>query len=255
MKLNKAFNLKDIVSKSAFVFIILLISVLMIGCSQEDKIKEDKPQGVVDIGKEDIDNEEPEEIEDEEIVYIVENPLITYMKEDGLYFSYLDLGGETRIHEGADINNPKISPDGNYIVYTFEDDLYVFNLEVKDYAMIEEEIVSYAFADEHTLVYSANNKGLTKFDLIRGDKIHEIDDNIYENLTYAKDNIIYGKRILEWSDNQGEYSTNVGIVQIDVSNLETELVLAGIKSTEDQLGYDPTIFQISKDGRYIYLME
>ena len=259
--MNKAFSLKDIVLKSAFVLSILLISAFMVSCSPTDNELEGKePQNIVDVGqgqdKEDKENtEEAEETEDEEIIYIVENPLMTYMKEDGLYFSYLDDGGETRMHEGEDISNPRISPDGNYLVYTVEDDLYVYNLEVKDYVMIEEEIVSYAFADEHTLIYSASNKGLSKFDLITGDKIHQADDNIYENLTYAKDKVVYGKRVLEWSDNLGEYATNVGIVKIDGTNLGTELVVEGIKSSDDEIGYDPTIFQISKDGRYIYISE
>ena len=257
--MNKTFNLKDIVLKSVLLLILLLIAIFLISCSPMDDIQEKDHQNLVDVGKEEVkdtdENEEPEEAKDEEIIYIVENPLITYMKEDGLYYSYLDDGGETIIHEGEDINNPRISPDGNYIVYTFEGDLYVYNLEVNDYALAEEEIVSYAFSDEHTLIFSSTNKGLTKFDLIDGKMTHEVDDNIYENLTYAKDNLIYGKRILEWSDDKGEYATNVGIVQIDGTNLKTELMVEGIKSSEDEVGYDPTIFQISKDGRYIYLME
>ncbi len=132
----------------------------------------------------------------------------------------------------------------------------MYNMEVKDYGMVEEFIVSYAFSDELSLIYSdTNNKGLTKFDLITGDKLYVEDDNLYEDLTYGKENLLYGKRILEWADNMGMYTTNVGIVEIDGTNLDTELVVVGIKSSEDEIGYDPTIWNISKDGRYIYIME
>ncbi len=254
----KIFGAESILVKVILILSIISISVFMISCSPVVKdIVEETPQNVVDVVKEDNKENDDQEIneKDEDNLYMVENPLITYMKEDGLYFAYINDGEETIMHPGSEMSNPKISPDGDYIVYTFEDDLYVYNMEVKDYVEIEDEVVSYAFADNHTLVYSAKNKGLTKFDLITGDKIHEVDDNIYENLTYAKENIIYGKKLLEWSDDQGEYVTNVGIVQIDATNLKTELAIAGKKNSEDEIGYDPTIFNISKDGRYIYIME
>ena len=258
--MNKVYSIKNIVSKVAFVLGILLISIFLISCSPEDKdIGNDQPQNLVDLGnqedKEEPENKEGQVVEEEPIQYIVENPLMTYIKEDGLYFSYLDSVEETRMHEGGDFRNPRISPDGNFIVYTFEDDLYAYNLEVKDYALIQEDIVSYAFADEVTLIYSGSNKGLTKFNLLDGDKTHEADDNIYENLTYAKKNLLYGKRVLEWSDNQGQYASNVGIVEINTDSLEIKLVIEAIRDSEEELGYDPTIFNISKDGRYLYIME
>ncbi len=77
----------------------------MISCSPEDKdIKE--PQKLVDVVKEEDDKaedvEEPEEIEEIELIeYKVENPLMVYMKGDGLYFSYLDSGEETKMIEGS----------------------------------------------------------------------------------------------------------------------------------------------------------
>lgn len=260
-KLSKAYSIKDILIKLLFVVILILMAGIITSCNpavKDDEVND--PPNIVDVieeeDKDNIDTEEPEEIKEPDILYIVKNPLMTYTKDDGLYFAYLDTGEETKMHHGEDFLNPKISPDGNYIAYTFENDLYVYNLEVKDYGLIEELIVSYAFSEEHALVYSdTNNKGLTKFDLITGDKIYQEDDNIYKNLTYAKENLLYAKRILEWADNQGLYATNVGIVEIDANNLETELVIEGIKSSDDEIGYDPTIFHISNDGRYIYIME
>ena len=186
--MKRTFNLKGIVSKSAFVLFVLMISIFMISCDTDQKKVEGEPSKLVDMDKvEDQDNdvkEDPEEVEEDLVEYIVENPLITYTKEDGLYYAYILEGQNEEVslmHQGHvdDFNNPRISPDGNFIVYTFQDDLYGYNLEVKDYGLIVENVVSYAYFDEQTLIYSAENKGLTKFDLISGDALHEADDNIY----------------------------------------------------------------------------
>lgn len=253
--MNKAINIKHIILKLLFLLFILVVAIFMVSCTPSAPESEDKqPNNVVDIGTEE-NKEEVEEPEEELILYSINNPLITYTKQDGLYFSYLDIDEEVRMHEGEDFNQPKISPGGEFIVYTFEGDLYGYNLEVRDYGMIVEEVVSYAFADDQTLIYSASNMGLTKFDMIDGTITHEPDDNIYTNLTYGEKNILYGKKTLEWTDDLGDYATNVGLVRIDALNLSNEIVVEGIKSSDDIIGYDPTIFKISDDGRYLYLME
>lgn len=253
--MNKAINIKHIILKLLFLLFISVVAIFMVSCTPSTPELEDKPpSNVVDIGNEE-DKEETEEPEEELILYSVNNPLITYTKQDGLYFSYLDKGEEVKMHEGEDFSQPLISPKGEFIVYTFEGDLYGYNLEVRDYGMIVEEVVSYAFADDQTLIYSASNMGLTKFDMIDGTITHEPDDNIYTNLTYGEENVLYGKKTLEWTDDLGEYATNVGIVRVDALNLSNEIVVEGIKSSDDVIGYDPTIFKISEDGRYLYLME
>ena len=257
--MNKTYKLKNIVLKSVFILFILLMSFIMISCSPVDEnLGKEEPQNIVDaVVEKDEEEEEPEEVKEEEqiIEYIVENPLITYIKDDGLYFSYLDDGIEMRMHEAQGISNPRISPDGNFIAYTFEDGLYVYNLEVKDYGKVEDGVLSYAFADDYSIIFSDINRGLTKFHLITGDKIQVEDDFIYEDLTYAKEGIMYGKRVYQWADNMGMYADNVGIVEINLENLDTELIIDAKRDSEEELGYDPSIFHISKDGRYVYLME
>lgn len=183
------------------------------------------------------------------------SPLITYIKEDGLYYSYINDGKETIIHMGTGFLNPIISKMGSYIAYTHGDNLYICDILEFKSEKIDSTVISYDWVDDGTIVYSTDNGGLTKLNLITGESVVQNDDYKYDNLHYGKDNMIYGQRILEWSNEQGEYGTNIGIVEINVDNLKMGLIIDGIKSSDDVIGYDPTIFDISEDGRYIYIME
>lgn len=183
------------------------------------------------------------------------SPLITYIKDDGLYYSYLNDGEETRIHIGTEFINPLISEMGSYIAYTHDDNLFIYDISKNKSEKIDSIIISYDWVDDSTIIYSTNNGGLTNLNLITNESRVLRDDYIYDNLQYGKEKHIYGQRIQEWSNEQGEYATNLGIVEISIYNLEMGLIVEGIKSTDDVIGYDPTIFDISEDGRYIYIME
>ena len=56
------------------------------------------------------------------------NPIISYIKTDGLYFTYLD-DEEIKIHEGSGFSDPIISKTGDYIAYTKDNNLYIYDIE------------------------------------------------------------------------------------------------------------------------------
>ncbi len=58
------------------------------------------------------------------------NPFVVYIKDDGLYYSYLDNGEEFKIQEGKEFIYPIISKTGMYIAYTHGTDLYVYDLKM-----------------------------------------------------------------------------------------------------------------------------
>lgn len=53
------------------------------------------------------------------------NSFVVYIKEDGLYYSYLNGGDGIEIHEGKEFAYPLISKTGNYIAYTKDKSLYI----------------------------------------------------------------------------------------------------------------------------------
>ena len=80
------------------------------------------------------------------------------------------------------------------------------------------------------------------------------DDYYYNNFKSSNDKL-YGKRIIKWSTSEGDFQYTEGIVEIDLKTDATNIIIEGTKSTDEMIGYAPTIWDISDDGRYIYIME
>lgn len=195
-----------------------------------------------------------------------DNPLIAYIKDDGLYFTYLNNGKEVKAHEGTDFIYPIISKSGSYIAYTKGESLYVFDIENGEYREIvggiEPHDTSYDWIDDETIVYATDERGFTKLNVSTGEEVEHIDEYIYSNLKASKDNLIYGKTWVTWTTEEGEFSFNRGIVEIDLNRYDeenkkfaTEIIIEGKRSTDEMLGYSPTISDITEDGRYIYITE
>ncbi|WP_353095950.1 M56 family metallopeptidase [Tissierella praeacuta] len=194
------------------------------------------------------------------------NPLIAYIKDDGLYFTYLNNGEEIKIHKGRDFIYPRISKSGSYIAYTKGESLYVFDIESREYKKITDGISSYGnsydWVDDEIIVYANNEKGFTKLNVSTGDKIVHIDEYNYSNFKAAKDNLVYGKAMFEWTTDEGSFGFNKGITEIDLNKYDseskkfaTDIIIEGKRSTDEMIGYNPTIYKITDDGRYIFIME
>ena len=57
---------------------------------------------------------------------------VVYIKEDGLYYSYLDNMAEIKIHEGKEFIYPLISEKGSYIAYTKGKSFYIYDIKIKN---------------------------------------------------------------------------------------------------------------------------
>ncbi|WP_353094144.1 hypothetical protein [Tissierella praeacuta] len=192
----------------------------------------------------------------------LKDPIVTYIKTDGLYFSYLNNGESVKAHEGEDFSVPIISKEGSYIAYTHGNDFYIFDIKNKKYQKVADEILSYDWIDDTNIIYSTNENGLKKLNMENMKTLNHDDEYYYSNLKASKNNLIYGKRISKWTTEEGDFSFNTGIVEInlneyDLRNKEftTDIIIEGKKSTDEIIGYDPTISNITEDGRYIYIME
>ena len=193
------------------------------------------------------------------------NSFVVYAKDDGLYFTYLNNGEEIKIHEryeGREFSYPIISRSGDYIAYTYNGDLYVFDFENENSDKLAGKVVSYDWIDNDTLIYSTEEKGFAIYNLKPKDKFPKkqmfIDNYYYENFKVSKIGTIYGNRISKWTIGSDEYGYNTGIVEIkSKENGEFTIItiIEGTKSTDEMIGYDPIIWDITEDGKYIYIME
>lgn len=194
--------------------------------------------------------------------------LAVYIKEDGLYYSYLNgKEDEIKIHDGNSFEYPLISSAGNYIAYTKEDNLYIYSVKDKSYEKIDDGINhyyrSYDWIDDETIIYGSDEKaGFTILNVVSKEKTEHLDEYYYAGLMSSKNNMVYGTKVSKWTTAEGDFAANDGIVEIDLNSYDennkkfsTNIIVEGKKTTEETMGYDPVVWDISDDGSYIYIME
>lgn len=193
--------------------------------------------------------------------------LVVYIKEDGLYYSYLNGGNETKIHDGNSFEYPLVSAGGNYIAYTKEDSLFIYNVKDETHEKIDEGIEhyyrSYDWIDDTSIIYGLGEKtGFEIFNVLSKEKTEHLDEYYYSGLMSSNNNMIYGRKVSKWTTAEGDFMSNEGIVEIDLNNYDedkkqfsTNIIVEGRKSTDETIGYNPVVWDISADGRYIYIME
>ncbi len=192
---------------------------------------------------------------------------VVYLKGDGLYYSDLDGKDEIKIHEGNSFEYPLISTEGNYIAYTKEDSLYIYSVKDKRYEKIDDGIEhyyrSYDWIDDTSLIYGSDKKpGFTVFNVLSKERREHLDEYNYIGLMSSKNGVVYGSKFSRWTTAEGEFMANDGIVEINLNNYDedkkqfsTNIVVEGRRSTDEMIGYNPIVWNISAEGRYIYIME
>ncbi len=192
---------------------------------------------------------------------------VVYIKEDGLYYSYLSGEEEVKIHDGNSFEYPLISNNGNHIAYTKEDSLYIYSLKDESYEIIDDGIDhyyrSYDWSDDTSLIYGSVEKpGFKVLNVLSKERTEHLDEYYYAGLMSSKENMVYSSKINRWTTEEGDFITNDSIVEINLNNYDenkkqfaTNIIVEGRKSTDDTIGYNPVVWDVSADGRYIYIME
>lgn len=192
---------------------------------------------------------------------------VVFIKEDGLYYSHLSGGNEIKIHDGNSFEYPLVSTGGNYIAYTKEDSLFIYNVKDESYEKIDDGIEhyyrSYDWIDDTSIIYGLGEKsGFEVLNVLTKEKRSHLGECYYTGLMSSKNKMVYGTKVNRWTTTEGDFIFNDGIVEIDLNNYDenkkqfsTNIIVEGRKSTDDTIGYDPVVWDISADGRYIYIME
>ncbi|NMA84993.1 MAG: DUF4825 domain-containing protein [Epulopiscium sp.] len=192
---------------------------------------------------------------------------VVYIKEDGLYYSYLNGEDDIKIHEGNSFEYPLISRDGNYIAYTKEGSLFIYSVKDENYEKIDDEIEhyyrSYDWIDDTSIIYGSGEKpGFTVLNVLSKERRPHLDEYYYTGLLSSKNDMVYGRKVSRWTTAEGDLMANDGIVEINLNNYDenkkqfsTNIIVEGRRSTDETIGYNPVVWDISADGRYIYIME
>lgn len=219
---------------SIFVGILILISGLFIGCSFTNEKNNSN------------------------------DSLAVYIKEDGLYYSYINDGLEYKIDSGDKFEYPLISTEGNYIAYTKDNSLYIYDLEREEINKIDNKIVSYYNAydwiSDSTIAYGSTERpGIFVYDIEQNKTNKHIDEYYYTGLKYSKSDKLYARRDYNTDFNQ-EYKN--GIVEFNLKKysqnkkyIDNKLIIEDENTIESKIGTRPIVWDISIDGRYIYVME
>lgn len=223
---------------SLFIAILILVSGLTVACSilPDNKLEEN-------------------------------DSFVVYIKEDGLYYSHLSGGNETKIHDGNSFEYPLVSTGGNYIAYTKEDSLFIYNVKDESYEKIDDGIEhyyrSYDWIDDTSIIYALGEKpGFEVLNVLTKERSSHLDEYYYSGLVSSKNNMVYGRKVSRWTTAEGNFMANDGIVEVNLNNYDkskkqfsTNIIVEGRKSTDEMIGYNPVVWDISADGRYIYIME
>lgn len=153
--------------------------------------------------------------------------------------------------------NPSISPDGMYVAYTKNKDLFItpidFTQAKKEVMKVSEKVVGYAWADNDFLSYSTEKSGLNGFNL--KSKKHSIliqSEEYYDGIVGNGKGTIYAETYGHYIKNDRQYVEGRGLISDDVALGKVKVVVPSRPSSEDG-GLIPSVARISKDGAYVYI--
>ena len=190
------------------------------------------------------------------------DPFIVYTKDDGLYFNYLSSGEEVKIQEGEAFSNPTISKSGEYIAYTNDGSLYVYDIKNSEYERITGDIRSYDWINGESLVYSTTENGFYKFNFKKNETVRQNDEFYYDNFNAADENTVYGRRTYSVNEDGRELVLPDGIVEINLNEYDagtgsfsSTVIIESRMPADNAMGYDPMIWDVTDDGRYVFIKE
>lgn len=189
------------------------------------------------------------------------NDFAIMVKENGLWtVDLLNPGGEVIIDKGGLFKNPRISPDGQYVAYTKDEELYISTIDLtggqKEVIKISEKIVSYGWLNSSELAYSTEKGGLNGFNLkLKKSSIYVESSDHYEGIVGDGKETVYGEKYRYYTKDGEQYAEAKGVISYHLGQSEEKLIISSKPISEDggDLGFLPEVAGISKDGAYVYI--
>lgn len=189
------------------------------------------------------------------------NGFAVIVKENGLWIvDLVNLGGEVIIDKGGLFKNPRISPEGQNVAYTKDEDLYIYSIDLakgeKEIIKVAENVVSYGWVDNNELAYSTEKGGLNGFDLkLKKSSIYVESNEQYEGIVGDGRETVYGEKYRYYTKNGEQYAEAKGVISYHLGQSEEKLIISSnpISEEGEDLGFLPEVAGISKDGAYVYI--
>lgn len=189
------------------------------------------------------------------------NDFAVIVKENGLWIvDLVNLGGEVIIDKGGLFKNPRISPEGQNVAYTKDEDLYISSIDLakgeKEIIKVAEKVVSYGWGDNNELAYSTEKGGLNSLNLkSKKSSIYVESNEQYEGIVGDGRGTVYGEKYRYYTKDGEQYAEAKGVISYHLGQSEEKLIIPSKPISEDgeDLGFLPEVAGISKDGAYVYI--
>lgn len=189
------------------------------------------------------------------------NDFAVMIKEDGLWAVNLSKSSnEIIIDKGGAFKNPSISPDGQNVAYTKDEDLYISPIDLtqgkKEVTKVSEKVVSYSWSNSSDLAYSTEKGGLNGFNLKSKKSSNYIEsEERYEGIVGDGKGTIYGEECRYYTKDDHQYVENKGLISYEIASGKSKVAVFSKPSSGDvqDMGLVPEVAGISKDGAYVYI--
>ena len=191
---------------------------------------------------------------------ITENKtMAVVVKNNELGLIYLnDNNKNVTLDKDGVFSHPIISNDKKFIAYLKDNNLYVTSKEGEKSKIFDNiNISSYAWLDKSNLLYSKDTGGIYVFNVEKQNSSVYLENKFnYKNITIGKNSMIYAEKYNYYEKEGKKYLEDFGVVTISDNNKNEKLIIKSIPSDMDtNLGMYPIIAGISKDYKFLYILE
>lgn len=185
---------------------------------------------------------------------------VAYVGTDGLYYLNLKTNASEKFDNSDKIRHPILSPNGLYIAYCKEDNLFICDIKKKTPVMISEKVNSFAWDSNNNLIFSPDyhaGYGLySYYPSTKQQKTIKADSYAYSDICCDGLGNAYVTRNTIQHINGATYCYNNGVYCINVKTGYEKLIVAGISAASEQsIGFNPSVAKISQDSQYVYIWE
>lgn len=170
-------------------------------------------------------------------------------------------GSIFKLDNGGMFSHPIISPNKNYAAYLKDNTLYVSEINGQKSKVFENTstmpyTLSYIWLDNSNLLYSPKSGGIFIFNADKAEsKPYVINEFHYHNMTIGTDRKVYAEKYLYYEKDDRESIEDFGVVEFTSDTKKEQVIIKSIPIDKETFGMYPVIAGISKDFRFLLILE